>query len=171
MGKHVFFQVGEVAFDAIDPGRVGGDELQMDIMLGCPSQNRGGLVGAEVIHHDPNRPVVLAAHGLEEAEKFARSFASLEVSPELAGGDIESGDEMTHPVQAPIGGALTFGPGARLPGTARMGTQFHGSEFVDADHGFLARLGMLIEALGGVFFTLKSGSVDCFQVLVRWSET
>jgi len=51
-----------------------------------------------------------------------------------------------------------------------MGSKFHGTELVDADHLFASRLGRLEETRDGVFVNPNSGSVDCFQVVVRWSE-
>ncbi len=170
MGQDVLFQVGELAFDSVEPRRVGRRELKAHVVASGPRSDRGRLVSAQVVEHDPDPSGVLAADGLEQRQELEGSLSPPAMTPEPARSHIIGRQQMAHPVTSGIGRTLAMGRAARPPRAPAMGSKFHGTELVDADHLFASRLGRLVESLDGVFFTSNSGSVDCFQVLVRWSE-
>lgn len=170
MAEHVLFEVGELAFDAVEPGSVGGDELEADVVLARPAADLRGLVHREVVGDDPEPPLVAAAQRTEQGQELSGPFALAEVPDHLSGAHVVSRQQMADAVAARVGGALALGPAPALPGPAGLGPQFERAELVDADYLLAPLLRRAVEPLGGVFFTSKSGSADCFQVLVRWSE-
>jgi len=170
VGEHVFFEVCELALDAVEPRGVGGNELEANIVPARPAADVGGFVHREVVGHDPQPPRVAAAQSLEQSEKLPGAFAFAKVTDHPAAAHVVSGEQLAHAVAARVGGALAMGAASALPGSAGLGPQFQRTEFIDADYLLAPRLRRAVEALRGVFFTSKSGSVDCFQVLVRWSE-
>jgi len=171
VGEDVFLQVRELAFDAVEPGGVGGQPSESDVVAPRPGQNIGRFVSREIIEHDVESPGVAAPDRLEQLNEFDRSFASAEQAPDRARRDIIGGQELAHAVAARVGGALAMSQAAGLKRTTRLRAQFHRPEFVHGNHFLFARRGRLVEAFDGVFFTSNLGSVDCFHVLVRWSET
>lgn len=170
MGQDVFLQMGKLAFDAIEPRCVGGGELEVDVVLFGPAQDVLCLVGREVVQHHPEAPGVFAAHGFEKREELPSAFSALEMPPNLSGAHIVCGQQMPDAVPARVGCSKTLGMPTQLPRTPGVRTQFQRAELVDADHLLAAFFRRVVERFDGVFFTSKSGSDDCFHVLVRWSE-
>lgn len=170
MGEDVLLQMRELAFDAIEPRGVGWRELQHDIVLLGPAENLWRLVCRKVVQNDMDATGVLAADGLEEIQEILGPLALFEMAPKAARPHIVGGDQMAHAVLARVSRALAVGLRFGLPGASGVRSQLQRAELVDADHGLLARLGRLVEALDGFFFLSNSGSSDCFQVLVRWRE-
>ena len=79
MGQDVFLQMSELAFDAVEPRRVGGGELEADVVLLDPRHYLLGFVRREVVQNDPEPPSVLAPHRLEEREELPRALSLFEM--------------------------------------------------------------------------------------------
>ena len=171
MGQDVFLQMGELAFDAVEPRRIGRREGKAHVVAPGPLANRGRFVGAQIVEHDPDPSGVLTTNGLDQSQEFHGSLSPPEVPPEPTCSHVIGRQQMAHAMAARVGGPLASRLAVHAPRASGMGSQFHGAELVDADHPLASRLGRLVELLDGVFFTSNCGSVDCFQVLVRWSET
>jgi len=171
VSEHILFQVRELAFDAIEPRGVGRQPRESNVVASRPRQDLGRFVRREIIEHDVDAPGVVAPNRLEQLKKFDRALAPAEQPPDLARRDVVSGQKLAHAVAARVGGPLPMSESMGLKRSARLRAKLHRPELIDADHFPFARLGRLVEAFDGVFFPSNLGSVDCFHVLVRWSET
>ena len=124
-------------------------------------------MGAEVIEDDPDWAAVSTADRFEEGEEIAGALSLNDMSPQFSGADVVGSHQVTDALAAGVGGPLTVGVASPLPGTAGVRAQLQRPELIGADYGFAPLLRGPVEPFDGVFFTSKSGSVDCFQVLVR----
>jgi hypothetical protein len=89
-------EFGEEAFDLVEPGRMGGDEVQVPAgMAGEPANDRVGLVSGVVVEHgvdlQSGRSAVLDL--FEESEELPVGVPGVATAPDLSGGDAQRGEE------------------------------------------------------------------------------
>jgi len=81
-------EFGEPALHQVDPGSVGGSEVDMKAWaFGKPFPNKGRFVGSVVVHNDMHLECSghLRLDQIEELAKFQRAMAGLELRHHLAG--------------------------------------------------------------------------------------
>lgn len=89
-------QLGEPAFDLVDPGRRSWREVHMPMRAaGKPSLDLRRLVGGIIVHREVDvRPLGhLGIDPPEEVEELGRPMALVAFSDHGAGGDIEHGEQ------------------------------------------------------------------------------
>ena len=87
-GDHVALDLGEPELDLIEPGRVGGGEVQVDIAVLCKElADLLGLVGCQVVgdHVDLLAPALVGHDVAEEGDELCRGGAPRRLSQDLAG--------------------------------------------------------------------------------------
>src|SRR3546814_6275266 len=92
-------QLGEPAFDLVDPGRRSWCEVHMPMRAaGKPCLDLRRLVGGIIVHHEVDvRPLGhLGVDPPEEVEELGRPMALVAFSDHGAGGDIERGEQRSE---------------------------------------------------------------------------
>lgn len=162
----------EVAFDAIHPGSISRNEDEFDIIRIAPLEDFLLAMRAEVVENDIN-PLsigVSSSDCLEESKDFLPAFAFPLVHPEIVLVNVVSREEMTNAQPSVIVCATSNGFLDQGPRRASLGSHFDRPELVEADN-YGSFRGFLVERCDAFFLESKSGSVERFQVLVRWKLT
>ena len=103
-----FGQQGEEALDLVQPGSAGRREVDMPArMAGQPASHRRRLVGCVVVHDQMDVEVVgdLGFESAPELKELAAAVTRKALSDDLAGGDVEGGEQRGGAVAHVVMGA------------------------------------------------------------------
>ncbi len=157
----------EVRFDGVEPTRVGRREDRLHVVLGEVDAQRRVTVRVEIVHDDvqPDRRGVAGAQAPKDGEDVLVRLPLAHLADETVGMHVVEGEQLLRPLEPPVGGAQALGTANGGPAPAMQGAELQRAALVVADHR-PARRRRGVEFEEGVFFTSKSGSGDCFQVLL-----
>ena len=90
---------GEEHLDQVQPGAIGGREVQLDPgMAGQPGLDLGVLVGGVVVHHYMQLPTRIGlGDELEELQELAVAMAGMAGIGDLPGGHLQGGNRVVVP--------------------------------------------------------------------------
>jgi hypothetical protein len=164
-------QGGEVALDSVEPGAVGREEHELGVVVGQPRLDSGGGVGREVVDDAVEALVewVEAAQLGEEVEEVGAGAAAAVEAVQQIVFEVVAAEQVSDPLCAPVGRPQPLGLALGCPADARLRLYLDRAELVDAKPAAAAWT-TAVEAKNSPFLRSNSGSVDCFQVLVRWNE-
>jgi hypothetical protein len=125
----------ELGLDPVQPGAVGRQEDQLDVVVDRPGADVCVFVRGEVVqHHIQLLPGPTGAQPLEEVEELPPALARADAVVQLAGGQIEGGEHVPHAARAVVGGPQPARTPHRPPRFALAGHQVQRPELIDAYH-------------------------------------
>ena len=143
------------AFNLIQPRSRCWREMDMEAgVAGKPVPDGRRLMGAIVVHHEMHIEILRNGcfDGAKEFQKFSAAMATMQLTNDLAGGDVERGEQCGRPValvimRAPFGNAGRQGQN-RLGPVERLDLAF----LIDAEHhGFDRRINVQAHNVPGLF--------------------
>lgn len=133
-------QRGELALDAVQPGRVGRQEHQFHVVADAPFPHLAAFVDRIVVC-DRIQPLTWppSAQGLEEGQELCPAFAVADAVVKLPGTKIQRTEHVPHALDAVVGRTQPFRCSPTKPAAPGAGLQVQRPELVHADHAPVGR--------------------------------
>ena len=162
----------EMRFDGVQPTGIGGGKDRLHVALGHEGSQKGGLMTAEVVHHDvePDFCRIAGPQLLEDLQDVSARLALVDLAHETLGVDIVKSQELLGAFKPAVGSPQALGMSSWPPTLAMERSKFQRAALVEANYRPAGR-GSVVEVEDTVFLGSNSGPGDSFQVFVCWKET
>src|SRR6266496_3738345 len=160
----------EMRLDQVEPRGLGRREHGPDPELAEQAEETRVIVDVVQIVQDDKQPLgrVAGAQPPESLEEVREPFLPAKDTAQAIGVDIVEAQKLFGSLEPAVGGPPAQRALALCPSHASHGLEFQGSPFVETDYG-RARRAFPVEASDPFFLRSKSGSLDVFQVRMRWA--